>query len=81
MKHLALDIEGPVKRSEAGRVSTRVAARYGALSVKALQRDLKGIEEMGLVVREGDTYRPNLELLRHLMPPRVVRPDPGQHLF
>ena len=75
LKHLVLDIEAPTKRSDAGRVSPRVAAHFGRLSAKALQRDLRQVEEMGLVVRDGTLVRPNLELLTHLTPPRVVRQE------
>ena len=53
----------PVSVHAIRRISRTMGALFGDLSDKTLGRDLKALEEMDLVVREADGWRPKTELL------------------
>lgn len=53
----------PVAIAEVRRKSGIIAEAYALLSDKTLQRDLHALEAMGVLVREGATVRPNIELM------------------
>ena len=53
----------PVSVHAIRRISPTMGALFGDLSDKTIRRDLKALEEMDLVVREADGWRPKTELL------------------
>ena len=53
----------PVSVHAIRRISPTMEALFGDLSDKTIRRDLKALEELDLVVREADDWRPKTELL------------------
>ena len=53
----------PVSVHAIRRISPTMEALFGDLSDKTIRRDLKALEEMDLVVREADGWRPKTELM------------------
>jgi Fic family protein len=74
---LDLPIGVPVKLEEIPFVSTRVAGAYSALSGRTLRRDLAELEEMGLVLADGNRFAARTDALQLHMPRRTRRGQTG----
>jgi Fic family protein len=80
-RELVLALSEPTERSRMTRLSPEVARLYATTSQKTLTRDLQAVEALGLVVREGERFRPKTESLLSFLPlraPRGVSQPPGQ---
>jgi DNA-binding transcriptional ArsR family regulator len=65
-RHLILDLSDgfePVSLTHIGEISPRVAREYAKKSHKTLRRDVKTLEEMGLVVVEEGIVRAKTETI------------------
>lgn len=70
-KHIALDLThsvAPVPRAKIKEISVRVATAYATLDDKTLSRDLTWLEAQRLIVRKGDAYVSNRELILAFLP-------------
>ena len=47
-----------------------LAREYASLSLTTLTRDLAELEELGLIVKEKDKYKGNIDIMRGPMPLR-----------
>ncbi|MFA4965421.1 MAG: Fic family protein [Thermoleophilia bacterium] len=68
---LMLAMDGPVERTQVTDLNAEVARLYARVSPKTLQRDLATLEELELVVRDGDMLTPNGAALLAFLPFRV----------
>lgn len=69
--HLLLDLgqnKRSVKLSEATQISPRVAADYAVAGPKSLNRDVKYLEEQGLIVVRDDLIRAKREIVLRFLP-------------
>lgn len=72
-KMLLLDLswhEDDLSASEIRILTPRVAAAYAAITSKGLTRDLNALIDMGLVLRQGTTYRARTENILAFLPLR-----------
>ncbi|MBE9565335.1 MAG: Fic family protein [Proteobacteria bacterium] len=70
---LALCGRDAATAAEIRRLSPEVAGRYGDKHPRTIARDLAFLEQKNLIVKTEDgKWRPNLELLERLLPPRTV---------
>lgn len=85
-RHLVLDLSrqsAPVPISNLPEISTRIAQAYAGKTRKTLARDIKALEEMGLVARKGRLVRARKEIIRAFLPAKAAseelpqEPDPA----
>jgi Fic family protein len=73
-KHLLLDLSDvtqlPVPVAQVRRISPRVAEEYAKLDDRTIQRDLKALEEMNLIVRDAEGVDINESIILGLFTPR-----------
>jgi hypothetical protein len=72
-RHLALDLgeqAGWVDVATVTELTTRLAKAYGSKTVKTAQRDLNVLVKMGLVAKEGRTFRARREVILAFLPLR-----------
>jgi Fic family protein len=60
----------PVSFAEITRLTPALEALYDGLNPRTTKRDIEALERMGLIVREGDTWRAKAELLGAHIPQR-----------
>lgn len=71
-RYLVLDLaksEKPIEKRKLTEVSVRVLKHYLGKNERTLLRDLEELEKQNLIVREGDAYRANVEIVRAYLPP------------
>jgi Fic family protein len=74
---LVLALRESTERSQLTELSPEVARLYAQKSTKTLTRDLHALEALGLVVREGERFRPHHEQLLSFLPLRAPREERG----
>lgn len=72
-RELVLALAEPTERSRLTQLNPEVARLYATASQKTLTRDLHAVEALGLVVREGERFRPRRESLRSFLPLQAPR--------
>jgi len=81
-RELVLALSEPTERSHLTQLSPEVARLYATTSQKTLTRDLHAVEALGLVVRDGELFRPQRESLLSFLPLQAPREGtvqaPGQ---
>ncbi|MCG8606555.1 Fic family protein, partial [bacterium] len=53
-------------------INPQIARSYAKLSERTVDRDLKELQQMRLIVKHGDKYRANLNLLKHMVPAQIA---------
>jgi Fic family protein len=77
-RELVLALSEPTERSRLTQLSPEVARLYAAASQKTLTRDLHAVEALGLVVRDGELFRPKRESLLSFLPLQAPREGTSQ---
>jgi Fic family protein len=77
-RELVLALTEPTQRSRLTQLSPAVAKLYATASQKTLTRDLHAVEALGLVVRDGESFRPKRESLLSFLPLQAPREDDAQ---
>lgn len=72
---LELPLGQRVTLSQIPELNVKLAKEYGNLSVKTLQRDLEELEDMSLVVKDGDDYEANIALLNTMFAKKKPSPS------
>lgn len=52
-------------------INPKIARNYASLSERTVDRDLKELQEMKLIVKHDDKYRANVNLLRHMIARKI----------
>ena len=78
VRELVLALSEPTARSRMTQLSPGVAKLYATASQKTLTRDLQAMEALGLVVRDGELFRPKRESLLSFLPLQAPRDASGQ---
>lgn len=76
-RHLVLDLSNqkdPVAMADLTSISGRVAKEYASRTTRTLLRDLKELEAMELITRDGDRLRANREHILAFLPWRKEKP-------
>jgi len=79
-RELVLALVEPTERSRLTQLNPEVARLYATASQKTLTRDIHAVEALGLVVREGELFRPRRESLLSFLPLQAPREDAAQPL-
>jgi Fic family protein len=77
-RELVLALTEPTERSRLTQLSPEVARLYATASQKTLVRDLHTVEALGLIVRDGELFRPKRESLLSFLPLQAPRDDAAQ---
>ncbi len=77
-RELVLALTEPTERSRLTRLNPEVARLYATVSQKTLTRDIQDMEALGLVVRDGELFRPRYEALSAFLPLQAPREDSAQ---
>ena len=73
-RHFILDLsiqDAPVSFDKLTQISSRVAASYAIKTPKTLSRDLRELEKMGLLTKEGGAYRSHKEIILAFLPAKA----------
>lgn len=77
-RELVLALTEPTERSRLTQLNPEVARLYATASQKTLVRDLHAVEALGLIVRDGELFRPKRESLLSFLPLQARREDAAQ---
>ncbi len=77
-RELVLALTEPTERSRLTQLNPEVARLYATASQKTLTRDIHAVEALGLVVRDGELFRPRRESLLSFLPLQAPREDAAQ---
>ena len=77
-RELVLALSEPTERSRLTQLSPEVARLYATTSQKTLTRDIQAVEALGLVVRDGERFRPKTESLLSFLPLQAPRGGASQ---
>jgi Fic family protein len=72
-RELVLAMTEPTERSRLTQLNPEVARLYAPASQKTLTRDLHSAEALGLLVRDGELFRPKRESLLSFLPIQATR--------
>jgi len=72
-RELVLAMTEPTERSRLTQLNPEVARLYAPVSQKTLTRDLHSAEALGLLVRDGELFRPKRESLLSFLPIQATR--------
>lgn len=72
-RHLILDMPGgkPVPRAKLREVSARVAGEYAGSGNKTLTRDVNELAKRGLLIKNGNSYLANRQIVDAFLPARI----------